>query len=295
MLTPIAVFVVVPGVVVVAVNLISMICVRIPFASVIEFGRDNWIVAAAFLALVTAYYTMLHIFSRIRRYRKMDLPERNEPSTREGYGLTFPGGQSAHCFYCDASPPSPGCLGCCWILLCGVGVCFLVASWISAGEWMAALYHSPIFIRFNLFFFLGVVLLPLQFVLRREALSNLSWTTLASTWLKVPAIGAMTIGGFGVVATSDLVKSALLQLAIESPYANVDFLIPATIGGVGLMAFALIFDRVGRSRTTDKEGHVPPGWFYTAFALAFLSNLLVFSVVLTSIFLTLNSHYASVS
>ncbi|MDQ3828838.1 MAG: hypothetical protein M3361_05910 [Candidatus Tectomicrobia bacterium] len=167
----------------------------------------------------------------------------------------------------------------------------LVLFCVFAYEAFSTLLATPLFKKYNIFFFLILVIALLQFALRTDALQHMSWKKLADLWLKPPAVSTITVGGFGFIATSDVIQNPLLQLTMKSEYTNLSIIVPIALCGVVFMVLAIILERIGRSKSPDDNSNIPKGWFYTAFGFAFVANLLMFALLLTSMFLTVHTHY----
>jgi len=171
-----------------------------------------------------------------------------------------------------------------FVLAFVVAVCAVLYALLRA-----ILVSSP-FKEYNLGFFLLLTLTILQFALRADTLRSMTWKKLA-LWMKPPTISGISIMGFGFIATSDTIRNPLLKLTLESEYTNLPLIMPTAFCGVVLMVFAIIVERIGRSKSPDEDGNIPQGWFYSAFGMAFGANIAMFGLLLNSIFLTIHTHY----
>lgn len=178
-----------------------------------------------------------------------------------------------------------------FILFC-ISLTFLVFLCVLVYELLADLFTSLFFKKYNLGFFLLLILAILQFALRPRSLQAMTWKKLGTLWMKPPTISTITVGGFGFIATSDAIKNPLLQLTLKSEYTNLPLIVPTALFSILLMIFAVIAERIGRTKTPDDDGNIPQGWFYSAFGLAFGANIAIFGLLLDSIFLTVYTHYA---
>ena len=179
------------------------------------------------------------------------------------------------------------------LILVFVFLPLLVLFCVFVYEMLSTLFAMSLFKKYNIVFFFILVISLLQFALRTDTLHNMNWKKLADLWLKPPAISAITVGGFGFIATSDTIQNPLLQLTLKSEYTNLSMIVPMALCGVIFMILAVIIERIGRSRSSDDNSNIPRGWFYTAFGLAFVANLLMFALLLTSMFLTVHTHYSA--
>jgi hypothetical protein len=157
-------------------------------------------------------------------------------------------------------------------------------------EPLQTLFNSQLFKKYNLISCLFIVFIIFQFALCPSSLRAMSWKKLDALWMKFPAISAITVGGFGFVATAEEIKNPILQLTLESEYTNLPLIIQTALFGLVLLALALITERVGRTMGPDDDGNIPQGWFYTAFGLAFGGSIAMFGLLLDTIFLTVHSH-----
>jgi len=160
-------------------------------------------------------------------------------------------------------------------------------------ELLLKIFATQFFKKYNLIFFQLLIFAILQFALRPHTLKSMTWKKLGDLWMKPPTISAISVGGFGFIATSDAIKNPLLQLTLNSDYTNLSLILPTAFFGVLVMVLAIIAERVGRTKSPNEEGNVPQGWFYTTFGLAFGGNVAMFGLLLNSVFLTIYTHYSN--
>lgn len=177
------------------------------------------------------------------------------------------------------------------ILIC-IAFVSLVYLCVLAYEIASAVLVSRIFKRYILVFFLVVTFATLLFLLRLQGLRSLTWKKLADLWLKIPTIGAITVSGFGFIATSDPIKIPVLKLTLKSEFTNLTIIVPTMICAVSFLGFAGFIAVIGRTISQDVNGNTPQGLFYTAFGFAFLGKVAVFSLFLNSVLVTVLTHYA---
>lgn len=155
----------------------------------------------------------------------------------------------------------------------------------------AFLLSLSIFKKYNVIFFMIMVFAVFQVILRKEHLESMTWKKLSDLWLKMPIASALSVGGFGFIATADTIKIPLIKSAVESEFTNIDLLISLSLAGLGFMILAWMTDKVGRTLTNDENSNIPKWCFYSTFGLSFISNILMFTSLIDSFFLTMLTHY----
>ena len=177
-----------------------------------------------------------------------------------------------------------------FIILGAMGLAIVSVLLAAVASFAPRVFQSTFFQKYNFFVCFAVVFGLLQFALHPKARANLSWKKLSAIWLKSPAVSSVTLGGFGLLSTSEKFTTKFTQSVMSSPYTNANLLVAATLLGVALMGVALLVSRVGQTYSSDEDTTQPPLWFYAAFLPAFASNVILFSLLLNCILLTAHAH-----
>ena len=172
------------------------------------------------------------------------------------------------------------------ILIC-TSLVVLVALSVVLYEIAFMVLASPIFKKYNLVLFLAITFAILQFVLRNDTLRLLTWNKLGN-WLTLPKVEAITVGALGVTAKLEAILGS--EMTLVSPYTNWTIMVPTTLCAYFFMLFALLTERVGRIMSMDDDGNIPQGWFYTAFAFAFLASVTLFALLMSGFLIMTHTH-----
>jgi hypothetical protein len=155
--------------------------------------------------------------------------------------------------------------------------------------------HSPSspVLNHSLFLSFLFVLSLLQFTIRKKVLRNQTWKKVSDNWLKWSGVSALSVGGFGFIATSESNTKRLLQITSSEKFVDMELLTTIYILSIIAVGLAFLFTLLGKSHATSEDDYKPVSLFAPAFLFAWLSNLGLYSLFFDSLILTMNAHLNS--
>ena len=128
----------------------------------------------------------------------------------------------------------------------------------------------------------------LQFTLRRRVLKLQSWKKLSDVWLKLGGVTGLSLGGIGVLVSTELLK-AVAQVSARSPYVDRPFLAAAYFTIVGIFGLACFFTLTGRASAGNEDSSIPLKLFIPAFACAWLASAGFFTLFFNTLLLSMHA------
>jgi hypothetical protein len=134
------------------------------------------------------------------------------------------------------------------------------------------------------------VILLFQFTLRKKTLAKQTWKKVVEIWLKWSGISALTVGGFGFIASNDGINGNLLKITTASPLADIKLMTTIYIVVLLITGIAMLLTAIGRSKADSDETHIPKYLFIPALVLSWVSFNGLNSLMFCSLILTFHAH-----
>jgi hypothetical protein len=157
----------------------------------------------------------------------------------------------------------------------------------------AGTFHEfwTLILRHNFLISLIFVLIFLQFTLRRQVYSKLTWKKLSDPWLKWSGVSAISVGGFGFIATNQ--ASVDKYLKITTHFVDLKSYTQLYIILILLLGVSNLLLLIGKSHSGNEETNQPKYWFLPTFTLIWTCNLGVYTFFFDCILLTFHANVVS--
>ena len=145
-------------------------------------------------------------------------------------------------------------------------------------------------IRYLFWFCLAFVVFLLQYTLRQRVFRVLNWKKLGDPWLKWTGVPALSVGGMGFVSSNQGISDKLFNTIMKNPNVNINFLIGTYCITILILGLSFLLTQIGRTQSANEDTYQPLSWFVPAFLLAWIANVLLFTLLFVAIILTIYSH-----